>query len=264
MRITVLGSGTSTGVPEYKCDCSVCLDAADVNSKNYRTRPSVHIELDGKHLQFDVGPNFIDQINRNRIEWIDAVIYTHCHADHVSGTNDLVMPSRKQQMDMPVYGPEQTIQILERNFNYMFSKDTFKGGGVAHLLPHVVNQKFQLHNFEIIPIPVEHGTVDTFGYRINNFGYVPDVKHMPDPSLQLLEGIDLLIIDALSFNPNHPTHLGVQQAIDIANHLQPKQTYFTHIMHRLDHRCFGQQCKEQQINLPENVYLAYDGQVIYI
>ena len=112
---------------------SVCLDAADVNSKNYRTRPSVHIELDGKHLQFDVGPNFIDQINRNRIEWIDAVIYTHCHADHVSGTNDLVMPSRKQQMDMPVYGPEQTIQILERNFNYMFSKDTFKGGGVAHL-----------------------------------------------------------------------------------------------------------------------------------
>ena len=87
---------------------------------------------------------------------------------------------------------------------------------------------------------------------------------MPSPSLQLLEGIHLLIIDALSFNPNHPTHLGVQQAIDIANHLQPKQTYFTHIMHRLDHRCFEQQCKEQQINLPENVYLAYDRQVIYI
>ena len=174
------------------------------------------------------------------------------------------MPSRKQQMDMPIYGPEQTIQILEQNFNYMFSKDTFKGGGVAHLLPHVVNQKFQLHNFEIIPIPVEHGTVDTFGYRINNFGYVPDVKHMPDSSLKLLEGIDLLIIDALSFNPNHPTHLGVQQAIDIANYLQPKQAYFTHIMHQLDHRCFHQQCEEQQINLPENIYLAYDRQVIYI
>ena len=140
MKITILGSGTSTGVPEYKCDCETCEDARDVNSKNYRTRSSAHIEKDGKHLQFDLGPNFMDQIVRNRIERIDAVIFTHSHADHVSGTNDIVMPCRKQQMDMPIYGPEQTIGILQRNFDYMFTKETFQGGGVGHLLPNVVDR----------------------------------------------------------------------------------------------------------------------------
>ena len=135
MKITILGSGTSTGVPEYKCECDTCEDARRIGSKNYRTRPSIHIETDGKHLQFDLGPNFMDQIDRNKVDWIDAVVFTHCHADHVSGTNDIVMPCRKQQMDMPIYGPEETIRILQRNFDYMFSKDSYEGGGIAHLIP---------------------------------------------------------------------------------------------------------------------------------
>ncbi len=262
MKITILGSGTSTGVPEYKCECETCHDSEQVGSKNYRTRSSVHIEKDGKHLQFDLSPNFMDQINRNKIEWIDAVIYTHCHSDHISGTNDIVMPCRKQRMDMPIFGPEQTIKILQRNYNYMFTKETFQGGGVGHLLPNVVDGKFQLHGFDIIPIPVEHGNVDTFGYRIDDFGYLPDVKTLPESSRPLLEGINILVIDALSFNPNHPTHQSVGQALEISAALKPKKTYFTHIMHRLDHRYFPDQCKEQNIDLPDNAYLAYDGQVI--
>ncbi len=264
MKITILGSGTSTGVPEYKCECDTCEDAMQVGSKNYRTRSSVHIEKDGKHLQFDLGPNFMDQINRNRIEWIDAVIFTHCHADHVSGTNDIVMPCRKQRMDMPIYGPEQTLQILQRNFDYMFTKETFQGGGVGHLLPHVVSERFELLGFDITPIPVEHGNVDTYGYRIDDFGYVPDVKRLPETSQALLEGVEVLVIDALSFNPGHPTHQSVGQALEISEALQPRETYFTHIMHRLDHRYFREQCKEQQIELPDNADLAYDGQVITI
>ena len=266
MKITVLGSGTSTGVPEYKCDCDTCEDALQYGSKNYRTRPSIHIEQDGKHLQFDLGPNFMDQINRNKIERIDAVVFTHCHADHVSGTNDIVMPCRKQQMDMPIYGPEETLRILQRNFDYMFTKETFQGGGVGHLLPNVVTDKetFEVAGFELTAIPVEHAAVQTYGYRIGNFGYLPDVKRLPDPSKEMLRGIEVLIIDALSFNPNHPTHLSVGESIAISNDLKPRETYFTHIMHRLDHRYFPDQCREQDIDLPENVYLAYDGQVIEI
>lgn len=262
MKITILGSGTSTGVPEYKCECETCQDARVYGSKNYRTRTSIHIEFIGKHLQFDVAPNFIDQIDRNKIDRIDAVIYTHCHADHISGTNDLVMPCRKQQIDMPIYGPEETIRIIQRNFDYMFLKDTFQGGGVAHLLPHPVTEPFSLFDQEIIPIPVQHGTVVTYGYRIQNFGYVPDVKVLPEASLQLLQGVDLLIIDALSFNPGHPTHFAVQQAIEVSEKLQPKATYLTHIMHRLDHRYFPEQCREQGIDLPDNVELCFDGQVL--
>ena len=264
MKITILGSGTSTGVPEYKCDCETCQDSRQFGSKNYRTRSSIHIEKDGKYLQFDLGPNFMDQIVRNRIGWIDAVIFTHSHADHVSGTNDIVMPCRKQQMDMPIYGPEQTMRILQRNFDYMFTKETFQGGGVGHLLPHVIerHQRFALFGFDITPIPVEHGNVDTYGYRIDDFGYVPDVKILPAASQALLNGIEVLVIDALSFNPRHPTHLSVGQALEISAALKPKQTYFTHIMHRLDHRYFPDQCADEGIELPDTANLAYDGQVI--
>ena len=262
MKITVLGSGTSTGVPEYKCTCETCEDARQPNSKNYRTRPSIHIKKNGKHLQFDTGPNFIDQIDRNKVEWIDAVVYTHCHADHISGTNDLVMPCRKQQMDIPIYGPEETMRILKRNYDYMFNKETFQGGGVGHLLPHTINGQFEVHGFEITPIPVEHGAVTTLGYRIDNFGYVPDVKRLPESSKEMLRTVEVLIIDALSFNPRHPTHLAVGESLEIVHELQPQETYFTHIMHRLNHQYFREQCQEQNIELPENVYLSYDGQEI--
>ena len=264
MKITILGSGTSTGVPEYKCECDTCEDARRIGSKNYRTRPSIHIEKDGKHLQFDLGPNFMDQIDRNKVDWIDAVVFTHCHADHVSGTNDIVMPCRKQQMDMPIYGPEETIRILQRNFDYMFSKDSYQGGGIAHLIPNIVEEEFQIGGCELLPIPVEHAAVQTYGYRIDNFGYVPDAKRLPDSSKSLLRGIDVLIIDALSFNSQHPTHFSVHEAVAVSNDLQPKATYFTHIMHRLDHRYFPAQCEDQNIDLPENVHLAYDGQVLEI
>ncbi len=264
MKITILGSGTSTGVPEYKCDCGVCEDARTIGSKNRRTRASIHIENDEHHFQFDVGPNFIDQIDKNRIHQIDAVLFTHCHADHISGVNDLVMPCRKQSMDMPIYGPAETIKIIQRNNDYMFDKDRFKGGGIGHLMPHVVEERFELNGFEVTPIPVEHAVVSTLGYRINGVAYIPDVKRVPEDSKELLHGLDVLIIDALSFNPRHPTHLSVGESVDIVNELQPEKAYFTHIMHRLDHRHFREQCKENNVEVPQNTDLAYDGQIIEV
>jgi phosphoribosyl 1,2-cyclic phosphate phosphodiesterase len=165
-------------------------------------------------------------------------------------------------MDMPIYGPEETMFILQRNYDYMFTKETFQGGGVAHLLPNVVVERFELCGFELLPIPVQHGAVETVGFRIDNFGYVPDVKVLPDESKDLLRGVAVLILDALSFNPRHPTHLSVGEAVAIIAELQPREAYLTHVMHRLDHRHFREQCEEQKVELPPNVYLAFDGQVI--
>ena len=262
MRVTILGSGTSTGVPEYRCACGTCQDARRAGSRNRRTRPSCHVEVDGARLQFDTGPNFLDQIDRNGVTHIDAVIYTHCHSDHISGTNDLVMPCRKQDVDMPIFGPEETMRVLQRNFDYMFSNETFKGGGVAHLVPNAVSGRFTVCGVEVVPVPVTHGAVETVGYRIGSFGYLPDVKQISSEALALFRGIDVLVIDGLSFNPRHPTHLSVGESVKLSIDLGPSKTYLTHIMHRLDHRHFEEQCRAEDVDLPETVGLAYDGQVI--
>jgi len=264
MRITILGSGTSTGIPEYLCNCGTCRDARRPGSRNRRTRPSIHVEINGTFMQFDTGPNFLDQIDRYQVEQIDAVIYTHCHADHISGTNDLVMPCRKQQIDMPIYACAATMAVLQKNFEYMFSRETYQGGGIAHLIPHVVDTAFEVDGIEVLPLPVKHGVVPTHGYRIDGLGYVPDVKEMTAEALERLQGVEVLIIDGLSFNPQHPTHQSVGQALETAALLSPRTTYLTHIMHRLDHRYFPDQCIAQGIDLPANVHLAYDGQVIRI
>ena len=264
LKVTILGSGTSTGVPEYKCNCDTCQDARKPGSKNRRTRPSIHIEKSGRNLQVDTGPDFIQQIDSNKIEWIDAVVYTHCHSDHIAGTNDLVMPCRKQEMDMPIYGPKETMEILERNFDYMCNRETFQGGGVGHLVTHTVSKSLTLCGFDITPVPVEHGIVQTFGYRIDDFGYVPDVKKLPAASRKLLHNLQVLVIDALSFNPRHPTHLSVGEAVEIVNELQPCEAYFTHIMHRLDHNRFQDQCTDEGIHLPPNIDIAFDGQIIVL
>jgi phosphoribosyl 1,2-cyclic phosphate phosphodiesterase len=262
--ITVLGSGTSTGVPEYRCDCDTCRDARQPGSPNARTRPALHAVVDGVAIQFDTGPNFLEQIDRHRIDRIDAVIYTHCHADHISGTNDLVMPCRKQQMDMPIYGPDETMRVLQKNFDYMFTKETYQGGGVAHLVPHSVSDRFDVEGVEVIPIPVRHGAVDTQGYRVGPFAYVPDVKEMPDESLVLMDGVRLLIIDGLSFNPRHPTHISVAESVEISNRLGNPVTYLTHLTHRIDHKNFKEQCEQQGVDLQPHVELAFDGMQVTV
>jgi phosphoribosyl 1,2-cyclic phosphate phosphodiesterase len=264
MRITVLGSGTSTGIPEYRCDCATCADARRPGSPNRRTRPSIHVAVGEAHLQFDTGPNFLEQIDGCGVERIDAVIYTHAHADHIAGTNDLVMPCRKQGCDMPVYGPAETLAVLQRNFHYMFTREVFQGGGVAHLLPNVVEGPFVAADVEIVPLPVEHGAVVTNGYRIGRFAYVPDAKRIPEATLDLLRGLELLIIDSLSFNPGHTTHLSVSQALEVVRAVEPERVYLTHMMHRIDHNRFPEQCEEHGIELPENVRLSHDGLVLEV
>lgn len=259
MHVRVLGSGTSTGVPEYKCECPICQDARIPGSHNRRTRSSIYLRTDESHLVVDCGPNFLDQIDRHKVEWVDAILFTHSHADHISGINDLVAPCRKQKCEMPIYGPEETIEVIRRNFDYMFDRSAYQGGGIAHLIPNVVDSDFFWKDIHITPIPVEHGAVKTLGYRLNRLGYLPDVKILPPTSLELLRGVEVLIIDGLSFNSSHPTHISVGDAVAISNTLKPRQTYLTHISHRIDQKRFEVQCAENGIALPGNLWPAYDG-----
>lgn len=262
MRVTILGSGTSTGVPEYRCECETCEDARRPGSRNRRTRPSIHVEAGEARLQFDTGPNFIEQIDAARVPRIDAVIYTHCHADHIAGASDLVMPCRKQGCDMPVYGSPETLEVLRRNFHYMFTRETFQGGGVAHLLPTPVEGPFEVQGVEVVPLPVEHAAVTTHGYRIGPLGYIPDVKVVPEETLRRLAGVDVLILDALSFNPKHPVHFSVGQALEVIDTVAPRRAFLTHMMHRIDHYRWREQCAEHGITPPPEVELSHDGLVI--
>lgn len=249
--LTFLGTSTSVGIPVIGCDCPSCLSD---DPKNDRMRASVLIETDTHSILVDSGPDLRQQALKHNLRKVDAVLYTHCHLDHIAGFDELRAYCWRRDEPLPMYSSKSCLDELERVYAWAFSpNNTYKG--YINPVARPVDAPFQLGNTTITPLPVLHGSVETIGFRFDQPGqssiaYIPDAKVIPDSTLALLEGLDHLIIDCLRPEA-HPTHLSLPEALEISSHVQPKQTWFTHISHETDYAM-------EEAKLPPTIRFAYD------
>jgi len=247
MRLTFLGTGTSTGVPTIGCECAVC-NSADPHDR--RTRPSLMIEYDGRVIMIDTTPDLREQALREGIKRLDAVVFTHGHADHVLGLDETRVFYFRQKVPLPIYASTETLQTLRKVFAYIFDQ-SYKYGGIGKLDPRTINGDFELWGQTFVPVPALHGDLPVLGFRFGSAAYVTDFSTIPEPSLPLLQGLDVLVLDALRHTP-HPTHSSLEQSLALVERLKPRRAYFTHIAHELAHAATN-------ATLPANVRLAHDG-----
>jgi phosphoribosyl 1,2-cyclic phosphate phosphodiesterase len=245
--LTVLGSGTSMGVPTIGCVCAVC---RSTDPHDRRTRPSVLIQYGGKTVLIDTTPDFREQAIREQISQIDAVLYTHSHADHILGIDDLRPLSYRRKGKIPLYARPEAADYIRSMFRYIFDAD-YKFGGLAQLELKPVESAFDLFGATFEPIPVIHGDTEIFGYRFGSAAYLTDFSQIPQSSFARLQGLDVLFLDGLRHHP-HPTHSTVENSVRIANELKAKRVFFTHICHDLPHAATN-------AALPEHVRLSHDG-----
>lgn len=247
MKVTVLGCGTSSGVPTLTCDCAVCTSS---NPKNNRTRCSIFVEIDGFNLLVDTSPDFRQQIMRERITKIDAILYTHAHFDHIGGFDD-IRAFNYRFGALPIYLNEKTFQSLRKTFYYAFGELEQQGGGVPEANINIIDNysEFEVFGVKIQPVELIHGKMQVLGYRFGKFAYITDVSYISEESLSKLHDLDVLIISALRFE-KHPTHFTVDEAIEIINLVKPKTAYLTHLAHQINY---------DTLELPPNIHLAYDG-----
>ena len=251
MTVTILGSGTSQGVPVIACACEVC---TSLDYRDKRLRSSVFIEVAGKSFVIDTGPDFRQQMLREKINQLDAVILTHSHKDHIAGLDDVRAFNYLQKKDMPVYGNKATIGQVKSEFYYAFEKEKFPG--TPQLIVHEIGETtFSVEQIDFTPLPVVHMNMAVFGFRVGDFCYVTDANHIPDSTLDKMKNCSLLILNALQREP-HPSHFTFQEAIAMAQKINAKQTYFTHISHKLGKH------KEVEKELTGSIQLAYDGMTI--
>ena len=249
-RITMLGSGTSAGVPVIGCRCAVC---TSTEPKNRRMRPGILFESPAGNILIDSSPDFREQALRFAIARVDAVLYTHSHADHVFGLDDLRIYNFLQRAPIPCFGSAETMARMRQIFAYVF-EESQEGGGKPKLALHAVEEPFDLLGERVVPVPVEHGEMAVFGYRIGNFACVTDVSAISRTSLALLNGLDLLVLSALRYRP-HPTHFHFAQAIEMAREIGARRTLFTHIAHDVNH-------ERPEIVIPPGMEIGYDGLVV--
>jgi phosphoribosyl 1,2-cyclic phosphate phosphodiesterase len=251
LRVTVLGSGTSHGVPMIGCRCAVCRSE---DPRDNRLRPSIYVETGGgEALVVDTGPDFRAQVLRHGVGRVDAVLFTHPHADHILGLDETRRFNTMQGGVIPCFGNPATILEVRRIFAYAFEPRQ-PGGGVPQLDLRPVTGPFTAAGAAVVPIPVMHGDLPIYGYRIGGFAYLTDCSAVPDRSWPLLDGVRTLVVDALRHRP-HPTHFTVAKAIETARRVGCERTLLTHICHDLGHA-------ETSAALPPGVELAYDGLVV--
>lgn len=247
-RLTVLGSGTSMGVPTIGCDCAVCRSN---DPRDKRTRPSVLLEFGGKIVIIDTTPDFREQAIREHITHLDAVLYTHTHADHILGIDDLrPLSFHHKPNKLPLYARPEAAEFLRRMFSYIFEAD-YKFGGLPQVELKLIEGPVALFGATFEPITVIHGETEIYGFRFGSAAYLTDHSDIPDSSLAKLRGLDILFLDALRHKP-HPTHSTVDNSLRIVEQLQPKRAFFTHICHDLPHEATN-------AALPANARLSYDG-----
>lgn len=252
MRVTFLGTGTSTGVPVIGCDCATCRSG---DARDRRWRPSVHLQLDsGLSVLVDASPDLRAQALRFDVHRVDMILLTHGHADHVLGLDDVRIYNFRQGSAIPCYGDARTLASVRRMFAYVFDPSTPRGGGLPQLALWPVCGPFSADGQTIFPVPLRHGTLPVFGYRLGGLAYLTDCDAIPEASWPLLDGLDVLVLDALRYRP-HSTHFNVERAVAAALRIGARQTYFTHMTHDLPHAATCAQ-------LPNGITLAHDGLVV--
>ena len=258
MNVTLLGTGTSTGIPVIGCECRVCLSE---DPRDKRMRCACYIEVAGLHILIDAGPDFRTQALRANLKKMDAVLLTHHHFDHVVGLDDLRPYFFNNRAPIPCFAHSETADTLRKMFWYIFEDGSYPG--VSKLELHEVDGPFEVRSrydacpphgtstVPVIPVHAFHGKLPVLGYRIGNFAYLTDTSNIPAESMALLQGLDVLVLDALRHEP-HRTHFTISRAIKVARELNPRQTYFIHMAHSLLH-------EEEDATLPERMALGYDG-----
>jgi phosphoribosyl 1,2-cyclic phosphate phosphodiesterase len=267
MRVTLLGTGTSSGVPAIGCDCTVCRSD---DPRDRRTRPSILIDLGEeveraapspiamavRYILVDTATDLRMQALAYDVRRVDAIVFTHSHADHILGLDEVRRYNAMQRTSIGCYGDAATLDDLRRVFAYIFDGAPRAGGGIPRLSLFKVGGSFSIGGMEIVPVPLMHGPRPILGYRLGSFAYLTDCNHIPEASWALLEGVRTLVLDALRERP-HATHFSVDEAVGVAERIAPDRTYFTHISHDLPHAAT---CAR----LPAGVELAYDGLVLDI
>ncbi len=250
MRITVLGSGTSSGVPMIGCECKVCKSS---NPKNKRTRSSAAVEINDRVFLLDTSTDLRQQALENDLQRVDAVLFTHAHADHIHGIDELRVYNLRQLAPIPCYGNAAIGEKISKYFNYVFDQ-----GESESFRPYLefqrVEGEFELFGVNVIPVPLLHGRMPVLGYRIGDFAYLTDVSRIPDTSWCLLDNLECVILDALRIWP-HKTHFSIAQALEVIERLRPRRAALTHLSHVIDYDTVS-------MDLPKGTALGYDGMII--
>ncbi len=249
MKFTLLGTGTSTGVPSIGCECETCTSD---DPRDKRLRVSVLVEHDGRTVLVDTSSDFRQQALRQGLKRLDAVLITHCHADHIFGLDD-IRPLNFRYGALGVYANERAWRDIRRIFQYVFEPSHF-GGGLPQVNPHTVEHGAAFcfgPRFRVTPVEVIHGRLPVVAYRFNDFAYLTDLSEIPPASVELLRDLDVLVLDCLRITP-HPTHLWLERALEYVAELRPRRTFFTHLAHDIKHA-------RDSALLPEGVAFGYDG-----
>ncbi|NLG14581.1 MAG: MBL fold metallo-hydrolase [Lentisphaerae bacterium] len=249
-RVTILGSGTSYGVPVIGCDCAVCRSS---DSRDRRRRTAALISCGETRLLIDVGPDFREQALAFGISKLDGVLLTHTHADHLHGLDDLRAVTLRSRKELPFYGNGENLEFVRKHFSYIFKDDDFSlGWGIPRLsLVPIGDEAFEVGDIAVQPVPLCHGRWNATGYRVGSFAYLADCSGIPESSFQLLEGVETVVIDALHWR-EHPTHLSFEQAFALNARLGARRMVLTHLTHEISYR-------EDSAKLPPFAELAYDG-----
>ncbi len=248
MQLTMLGVGSSAGTPMVGCSCATCISN---NPRNKRTRCSSLITLDsGENILIDTGPDLRTQSLRENIQRVDAVLYTHTHADHLHGIDDLRAFCQIQRKQIPLYAKEDAVAHITQKFGYVL-REPSDYWDLPVLRTETVHGPFELFGMQITPIPVLHGRGQILGYRIGNFAYMTDVSEIPKSSLWLLGGLDVVLLDCLR-EASHPTHINIEQSLDYIGRIKAKQSYMIHMTHELEYASLSDK-------LPKGVFVGYDG-----
>jgi phosphoribosyl 1,2-cyclic phosphate phosphodiesterase len=249
MKITILGTGTSQGIPVIGCHCDTCLS---FDPKDKRLRTSAFVETGGLKLLIDTSADFRQQMLINKIDDIDAVLYTHHHVDHILGMDDLRQINQRLKKYIGLYGNKHTLDEIKITFRYVFYEELVKHRAVPLVnFNYIEPEKFYIKDIPVIPIEIMHGNLMILGYRINSFAYITDCSFLPESEYSKLKDLDVLVLNALRIR-SHPTHFNLEQAISAAGKINAKMTYFTHITHEMKHDVVSR-------TLPGNMHLAYDG-----